>query len=449
MSDTSDTTSDTRATAPDTKTGTASPAGDAPRARVGYGPTRRQVLHACGIGLAATALGLGIADRRLLPALDTHADASRLYDYVYKSDGRSSLIDFVLANKSETGYLTFGSSEFYISKKRVPECPQAVFGESACGVDMTYIGMAFAQCLWQAIAAGAYGARVGMDKCAIVVSPQWFFRNGGDEAKFPSVFSYELYRAFCRNTEIPQELRDYVRVRVKALGIDEDTIAAANGDTPLDLINDQARHLKETLALRTKIDDFIQKAPKKSLTRQVGAPVEEPDWDGLLTQADADGAAACTTNDFGIYDDYWNRNSGYNTERDQRFDHAEPEYQDLVTFLEVCRSCGMQPLVIILPVHGPWYDKENVTSEQRQEYYKRIRKIADNAGATYADFSSCEYERYFLCDTVHPGWRGWVRIERAFYHFVKDEDDDFLGGWSYAAPGGSGLTTMAGLVEEA
>ena len=43
---------------------------------------------------------------------------------------------------------------------------------------------------------------------------------------------------------------------------------------------------------------------------------------------------------------------------------------------------------------------------------------------------------YFLCDTVHPGWVGWVRIERAFYDFVNGCDDDFLGGADFGdAPG--------------
>ncbi len=415
--------------------------GDASAGAKAGGVTRREVLTGAVAGLAACALGLGVADKRLLPAMGK-ADSSRLYDYIYKSGVKSQCIDFMVQNMSDTGYLTFGSSEFFISQKLVPTCPQTVFGESCCGVDMTYIGEAFDQCLWQAIAAGAYGDKVDRDKCAIVVSPQWFFRNNGNQAAFPSVFSYELYRAFCRNPQIQQTTRDYVRLRVKALGISDSVIEAANDDTPLDTINDLVMHEKELTKLRTKIEDMVSIAPKKSLTRQVGTPTGEPDWTALLQQADSDGAAACTNNSYGIYDDYWNRNSKYNSEYKQVFSRSEPEYEDFTYFLEVCREVGMQPLVIILPVHGTWYDKEEVSSDERQTYYARIRKISDNAGATYADFSSCEYEKYFLCDTVHPGWRGWVRIEQAFYHFINGVDDDFLGGWNYGSTTGTGLTTL-------
>ena len=39
-----------------------------------------------------------------------------------------------------------------------------------------------------------------------------------------------------------------------------------------------------------------------------------------------------------------------------------------------------------------------------------------------------ESEKGILAAPVHPGWVGWVRIERAFYDFVSGRDEDFLGG---------------------
>ena len=106
----------------------------------------------------------------------------------------------------------------------------------------------------------------------------------------------------------------------------------------------------------------------------------------------------------------------------------------------------------ILPVHGAWYDREGVAHAERQAYYERIRGLCDDAGAAYADFSNCEYEKYFLCDTVHPGWCGWVRIEQAFYDFVHDRDDAFLGGGRFGAAEGTGRratgASLAGTWEE-
>ena len=130
--------------------------------------------------------------------------------------------------------------------------------------------------------------------------------------------------------------------------------------------------------------------------------------------------------------------------RDRTFSQADEEYADLACFLQVCRETGIEPLVVILPVHGAWYDREGVSADERQAYYERVRGIADAAGTAYADFSTCEYEKYFLCDTVHPGWRGWVRIEQAFYDFVHDRDDAFLGGGSFGAAEGLDAAGNAG-----
>ena len=267
---------------------------------------------------------------------------------------------------SDDGHLAFGSSEFFILKDKVAQCPQAVFGENVTGVDLTYVGEAYDQSLWQAIAAGAYAGEAKNKKVMIVVSPQWFFKGNGDQGKFASKFSYELYRRFANNPSISDETKAYVRWRVEALGVDAKTTAAANRDTVLDAANDAATAFADDLRTRSRLPGIIAGAPLKSTVRAAGASTGEPDWNALLKQADASGDAACTTNDFGIYDAYWQKNSGYHVERGQNFSQADEEYADLACFLRVCREAGLEPLVTILPVHGAWYDREGVAHAERQ-----------------------------------------------------------------------------------
>ncbi|HJF63144.1 MAG TPA: D-alanyl-lipoteichoic acid biosynthesis protein DltD [Gordonibacter urolithinfaciens] len=407
----------------------------------GAAPSGMRLLRAVLAGLLAAALVLAGANA-LLPAQTAH-DPARLYDYVY-SGMKSESTAFTLATMSDDGYLAFGSSEFYISKDKVAQCPQRVLGENVTGVDLTYVGEAYDQSLWQAIAAGAYGSQAKNRKAMIVVSPQWFFKGNGDQGKFASKFSYALYRQFADNPSISDETKAYVRSRVEQLGVDAKTTAATHRDTPLDAVNDAVRAAADDLRLRSELPSVVGQAPLKSAVRAAGQPTGEPDWDALLEEADASGDAACTTNDYGVYDAYWQKNSGYDAERGQTFSQADEEYADLACFLQVCHETGIEPLVVILPVHGAWYDREGVSADERQAYYERVRGIADAAGAAYADFSTCEYEKYFLCDTVHPGWRGWVRIEQAFYDFVHDRDDSFLGGGSFGAAEGLDAAGNAG-----
>ena len=361
------------------------------------------MLKAVGVGLALIAVAALLAETVLLPLQGARRDDTRLYDYLY-SGVKSASTAFTLENMSDDGYLVFGSSEFYIGKKLVPQCPAAVFGEHVTGVDMTFVGEAYDQSLWHAIAAGAYGSKVARRKVALVVSPQWFFKGNGQQSKFKSKYSYDLYRQFCDNGSISDETKSYVRQRLAALGIDETSLAAANDDTPLDALNNVMYSFGDDLSARFKLVQAAASAPEKSYARKQG--------------------------------EYWMRNSQFHVESDQDFKQAEDEFSDLRCFLDVCAQSGLEPLVIMLPMHGMWYDAKGVNADTRAYYYDRVRGICDDAGVAYADFSSCEYEKYFLCDTVHPGWRGWARIEHSFYDFVNGRDDDFLAGGAYGtAPG--------------
>lgn len=389
----------------------------------GCAPSGTGLLAAVLSGIVALGLGLVAFDRLVLPG-NGAADGSRLYDYVYAT-GKSENVDFVANNMSADGLLCFGSSEWYISKDRVSMCPQAVFGESGAGVDMTYVGEGYDQSLWQAIAAGAYGtgSTIKNRKVVLMVSPQWFFKGSGDENKFYTKFSYSLYRACMQSGQLSDKTKAYIRSRCSALGIEGDKLAAASRDTPADAINDAAFAAADSWRLRGEIENIIKLAPTKSgARRQLEATGQacEPDWDALLSRAEAEGEASCTNNDFGVYDAFWEKNHTFDPELYQNFDQAADEYSDLACLLQVCREVGLEPLVCILPVHGQWYDVSDVSQADRQAYYERIRQICTAAGASYADFSGFEYEKYFLCDTVHPGWKGWVRIEHTVYDFAKD-----------------------------
>lgn len=388
----------------------------------GCAPSGTGLLAAVLSGIAALGLGLVAFDRFVLPG-NGAADGSKLYDYVYAA-GKSENVDFVANNMSADGLLCFGSSEWYISKDRVSMCPQAVFGESGAGVDMTYIGEGYDQSLWQAIAAGAYGTggKVKNRKVVLMVSPQWFFKGSGDENKFYTKFSYSLYRACMQSDQLSDKTKAYIRSRCSALGIEGDKLAAASRDTPADAINDAVFAATDSWRLRSEIENITKLAPTKSEARrqlEATGQASEPDWDALLSRAEAEGEASCTNNDFGVYDAFWEKNHTFDPELYQNFDQAADEYADLACFLQVCREVGLEPLVCILPVHGQWYDVSDVSQADRQAYYERIRQICTAAGVSYADLSGFEYEKYFLCDTVHPGWKGWVRIEHAVYDFAK------------------------------
>ena len=98
-----------------------------------------------------------------------------------------------------------------------------------------------------------------------------------------------------------------------------------------------------------------------------------------------------------------------------------PEYSDLDCFLKVCDACGVEPMIVISPSMGPYYDYIGISKDTRSSAYERIRTIvAKHSHARLADFSDREYEKYFLHDIVHFGWLGWIEVEHSVYDFAME-----------------------------
>ena len=73
-----------------------------------------------------------------------------------------------------------------------------------------------------------------------------------------------------------------------------------------------------------------------------------------------------------------------------------------------------------VPLHGTWSDYTGFTEDRRSQYYENVRAIAMEYGIEMLDLTGYEYEPYFMCDTMHLGWKGWLAVDRAFIDFYYD-----------------------------
>ena len=299
-------------------------------------------------------------------------DQKKDYGYIY-SGAKSESLDFVDAASAENTVLLFGSSELSTPSSVIPQVPAEVFGMNDYGLDLMYIGEAYDQSLWQAIAAGAYGSQVKNKKVILIVSPTWFEDDGLDNETFK--------------------------------------------------LNDQILSAIADLQIRKDLIDVRERAFDRVFA-EAASQVTPLDFDALYEAALADAQAACTTNDWGMDDAFYqgsiegklDRLKG--TQTDESFQN-QTEYQDFSFFLKVCKEAGLEPLVIISPVHGEFYDWVGTSQTDRQRCYDRIKEICAAHNVACEDYSDKEYETYFLHDIVHFGWTGWVAVEEAIYNYAK------------------------------
>lgn len=148
------------------------------------------------------------------------------------------------------------------------------------------------------------------------------------------------------------------------------------------------------------------------------------DWDKELTTAESTGKSKCTNNDLGIYDEYYKKYIKLNLAKMKDSSLHEsylksPEYDDLNFLLESAKKLNMKILFISVPVNGRWYDYTGFPKDDRKAYYNKVENLITSYGFQIEDYSNEEYNKYFLCDVMHLGWKGWVKIDEAmdkFYH---------------------------------
>ena len=380
--------------------------------------TRRRVIGlALLIATALFAVAIFVV-YQVLPPQAKPGEEGKDYGYVY-SGVKSSSVDFTTATMVDDAILLFGSSELSTPPSLVPQVPASTFGMRNCGLDLVYVGEAYDQSLWQAIAAGAYAPRLESKKVAIIVSPVWFEDGGLDNDLFKTRFSYSLYRACMANDALSDETRAYVAKRLAEQGVDASVVAAGFANNPIAVIDDAVYSAMDDLKLR----DGLREVRDKGFEHPVGSG-ESIDFQALRGHA-LDDALERSHNEWGFDDSSYAEAVGEHKDAikgklaGQTYSDT-PEYDDFELFLKVCTESGLEPLVVISPLSGDYYDWVGINSEVRNSSYERIRGLSEKYGAAVADLSGHEYELYFLHDQVHFGWLGWVDVEQALYEFAKE-----------------------------
>lgn len=311
--------------------------------------------------------------------------------------------------------------------------PVRFFAENDLGFDLISMGGGGYQSLWGAIEVGALDecGALPEKKVAFLIGDQWFMNEAGCTPEaFMNSFSEESFRECMENPGLTDKTKERIRERVIALGVDARTANDLTDDSVVAWVN-------------RAVADFVSGGERRGLLAEGlaanepfdrgGVSVVEPDWDALDRQAVAEGEAACTNNDYGINDEYFgtyvsDQPWGQPYEGEPFADWSETEFSDLCLFLAVCEELDVTPLLVIEPVNGEYYDIQRYTKESRLEFYDKLRQVLDEAEVDYVDLSMHDYDKYYLRDVMHLGWRSWVQINRELCEFYGTDVSSAVGG---------------------
>jgi D-alanine transfer protein len=324
--------------------------------------------------------------------------------------------------------VVFGSSEFQHGQK-TPYHPGNLFS----GKDFypMLIGAGYYQSLSHAITLAALEPSMENRKAALIVAPQWFRKSGVKKEAFASRFSEVNFLAMLRNPKLSNTTKKAIAKRADQL-LQADPPTQKRMKQCVDSLLGDGIGMMDSLYLKLHLAFMEEKSLVSVMSKmktdgvkhrtQTNLEDTPPDWDSLRRQAEQDGKAGTQSNPFYVLDSYYEKNLLPELEERKgsgtRSSYCNsPEYDDLRLFLQVCQELEITPLIVNVPVNGWWYDYTQFPKEDRQQYYENIREIAKEYGAQVADFSGEEYTPYFLEDTIHLGWKGWVDVNEALYRF--------------------------------
>ncbi|MEK5052860.1 D-alanyl-lipoteichoic acid biosynthesis protein DltD [Niallia sp. FSL K6-0212] len=327
--------------------------------------------------------------------------------------------------KSSTYVPIYGSSEL---SRWDPFHPSNYFEMNSAPFTPYLIGKGGMTSIIHDLNFATHAAQLKNKQMVIIVSPQWFVKHGTDEQHFaPNYSSLQAYQ-LPFNKDVDEQVKRKLMERLMSYN-------AVKNDTVLYQLYDAYLNDKKTMfkmlsvpakgyiSILKKKDLYFTLLKDKPTNRHQSAEVKDKTWEELRAQADAYGKKRTQHSKFYIDDKVYKHKNDYMKSmkgKNKGHSYAESlEYDDFQLMLDILKKAEAEPLFVIIPVNGAYYDYTGFPKKGRQDYYNRIKKQISDNGFNYADYSGHEHDPYFMRDTIHIGWKGWVYVSEDMQRFLE------------------------------
>ncbi|MGM0748172.1 MAG: D-alanyl-lipoteichoic acid biosynthesis protein DltD [Bacillota bacterium] len=306
--------------------------------------------------------------------------------------------------------------------------PSNYFQVNNQGFTPYLIGKGGSQSLIHAINFAAHADQLKGKKLVFIVSPQWFTKHGSDEQHFAPNYSALQGLDLAFNDKIdPAVKKQMMKRMLHYKAVTNDAVlselyqAMLEGQTwKVNLLKPAA---KSYYSLLQKKDLYYSMAESEGPKRHVSESVKDKPWSVLKQEADKMGEDHSRSNVFHIDDPSYRKLKHKVPKVKNKNKHRtyakSPEFGDFELMLDILKDAGAEPMFVSIPVNGKWYDYTGFPKNGRTDYYKKVKKQIEAKGFQVADLSGHEYDPYFMKDTIHIGWKGWVYVDKAIEEFYK------------------------------
>lgn len=266
-----------------------------------------------------------------------------------------------------------------------------------------------------------------------VISPQWFTKKGYSPAAFQQYFNSDQLTSFLHQQEgdiaaqyaAKRLLQLYPTVAMK------DNVKKVADNQKLSNFDKQYIRLISRLnnredALFSSLFSEHNENYEKLVQPQVNRLPDKFSYSDLEKFATRDAQRNTTNNDLGIDNKFYKHRLRKRIKKlkgtQKRFSYTKsPEYNDLQLILNQFAKSKTNPIFVIPPVNAKWTAYTGLSQEKYQQAVKKIRYQLESQGfKNIADFSNDGGKPYFMQDTIHMGWLGWLAFDKAVNPFISN-----------------------------
>ena len=324
----------------------------------------------------------------------------------------------------------FGSSEWM----RFDSMHPAVLAEK---YDRSYrpyfMGQAGAATLSQYFGIQQITSELENKQAVFVISPQWFTKEDHDPTIFQTYFNNDQLTAFLENQSgdaasqyaANRLLKQNPSVSMKSI-VEKLAKGEKLSEFDQSMINISSQLNEKQSAIFGQFSIRGRLKYKDHIEKYLGSLPEQFSYEELENIARKEGEENTTNNDLGVDNHFYNTKLKKDWKKwegsQKNFNFLKsPEYNDLQLVLDQFAKSKVNVLFVFQPVNKKWMDYTGLSEEMYQHTVEKIRYQLESQGFTnIADFSKNGGDPYFVKDTIHIGWLGWLAFDKVVNPFLTD-----------------------------
>jgi D-alanine transfer protein len=295
------------------------------------------------------------------------------------------------------------------------------------------LGTAGTQSLTHFLSIHSMGESVEGKRAVFIISPQWFQKDGVDEASFEEFFSpIHIYDWLCDETTEPVYRTYFARRALSFRFVRKndfcnevfERLAEGKSLTPLQLKRCQNR-LRWLQAEDRFFGGIFADDNRRRIRSEARELPDDYDIRALDKLAYRAGEESTRNNIFNIKNTFYNwrikpkLKSFKGGQRKLSYDES-PEYGDMQLVLNEFARRRMEILFIIPPVNARWAEYTGLSMDMYFRFAEKMKtQLREQGFFRILDLSRKGDTAYFMEDTIHLGWRGWVAADKFIEPFLR------------------------------